>query len=143
MRNKSITALSKESSVMAIRKIILEKQNSLVCFRNLKYCPNLAVTVYELISQLASAKVTCEDLTKVLVNQSKLGGALSLKLQDVNLIYSEYRKYLQNNNYIDRNDYFSLVTKLNKHLYLTVGGKSGQHSRCVEIVKNLAAKFKI
>ncbi|MBO5712627.1 MAG: exodeoxyribonuclease V subunit gamma [Clostridia bacterium] len=112
IRSGNVKALSKEASVMAIRKIILEKQNSLVCFKNLKYCPNLSVTVYELISQLASAKVTPEDLYAVLDNQNTLGGALNLKLKDVTLIYSEYRKYLQTNGYIDRNDYLDLMPSI-------------------------------
>ena len=40
-------------------------------------------------------------------------------------------------------DYFGDVLKLDKHLYLTVGSEAREHARCVEVVKKLAAKFKV
>ena len=110
--NKNVKALSKESSVMAVRKIILDKQNYLKCFAKSKYSPNLAVTVYELISQLSSAKVTPTDLSEVLNYENKLGKALTSKLQDIKFIFEEYRNYLNANGYIDRNDYLELMPSL-------------------------------
>ena len=112
-KNANVNVLSKESSVMAVRKIILNKQKELTCFSNLKYCPNLSVTVYELISQLASAKVTPNDLSKLInEDEARLGGALTNKLKDIALIYGEYLSYLKQRGFVDRNDYISLMPSL-------------------------------
>lgn len=109
-KTNGLKSLSKQSSVMAVRKIILQKQKKLVCFNNLKYCPNVSVTLYELISQLASAKVTYSDLEKLIdYDGEKLSGALQKKLQDVVLIYKEYVNYLKRNGYCDSNDFMSLM----------------------------------
>ena len=112
-RNNGVKALSKSSSVMAIRRIILNEQKNLKCFKNLKYCPNLSVTIYELISQLASAKVTVSDLAEFKNNnENKLSKALINKLEDISLIYDKYREYLNKNGYKDGSDYLELMPSI-------------------------------
>ena len=51
----NVNMLSKESSVMVVRKIISELKDKLQCFNASLNNPNLAVTIYELISQIKSA----------------------------------------------------------------------------------------
>lgn len=112
-RTDGLKVLSKESSIMAIRKVILNCQKELVCFNNLKYCPNLSVTLYELISQLASAKVTPDDLISLIGSEDKyLSGALENKLKDISLIYKEYLAYLSERGFYDSSDFMSLMPSL-------------------------------
>ena len=109
-KTSSVKVLSKQSSVMAVRKIILQKQKDLVCFNNLKYCQNVAVTLYELISQLQSAKVTPTDLENLLSSDGdRPEGALEKKLRDIILVYKEYSNYLKERRYYDGNDFMSLM----------------------------------
>ena len=58
--------LSKESSVMLVRTIINELSPKLKCFSGSLLTPNMALVLYELISQLESAKVSPEHLKKLI-----------------------------------------------------------------------------
>ena len=98
--------LSKESSVMAIRKIISENQKSLQCLSSSASKPNLALTLYELISQLESAKVTCEELNTLIEKQSEnIKGAFLLKIKDIAFVYSKYQEDLNAYDIYDSNSY--------------------------------------
>ncbi len=105
--------LSKESSVMAVRKIIAENEKGLNCLAVSASKPNLALTLYELISQLESAKVTASDLYELIDKESSsVSGALLLKIKDVAFIYEKYEEYLKECNLYDGNDYLSLMPDL-------------------------------
>ncbi len=104
--------LSKESSVMAIRKIISENDKSLNCLSASASKPNLALTLYELISQLESAKVSASDLISLTERENAPSGALLLKIQDVAFIYAKYQEYLKENGLYDSYDYLSLMPSL-------------------------------
>lgn len=110
--NDSKKVLSKESSVMIVRKIIMENANGLTCFKK-AVRPSLAETVYELISQLKSAKVSPIDL-KDLIKKENAGvtGALFEKIKDIEFIYEKYDEYLLNNSVYDSNDYLSLAPEI-------------------------------
>ena len=105
-KNGGLSCLSKESSVMAVRKLILENQSIFSCFKNSLLKPNLPILLYELISQLKSAKISPLDLNKVIENDSlNLSSSLLYKIKDILLIYSKYEDYLTQNSLIDNNDY--------------------------------------
>ena len=105
--------LSKESSVMAVRKIIAENEKNLSCLSVSASKPNLALTLYELISQLESAKVSASDLKELIDNENAgVSGALLLKIKDVAFIYEKYEEYLKECNLYDGNDYLSLMPNL-------------------------------
>ncbi len=105
--------LSKESSVMAVRKIISENEKGLNCLSVSASKPNLALTLYELISQLESAKVTANDLYSLIEKENvNVSGALLLKIKDVAFIYEKYEEYLKECNLYDGNDYLSLMPNL-------------------------------
>lgn len=104
--------LSKESSVMAVRKIIVDVAKSFNCFKNSINTPNLALTLYELISQLESAKVSPSDLLSLINGTEKLSKALYNKLSDVYTVYKKYDDYVKEKGYYDSNDYLSLMPEL-------------------------------
>lgn len=114
-RKSEIRMLSKESSVMAIRKIISESNSELNCFKKCKISIDFPKTLYELISQLESAKVTPQALLDIIENDSdSVPKALLMKLKDVFIIYKNYEKYLAENGFIDSNAYLSLMPELVK-----------------------------
>ncbi len=106
---KTANLLSKEASSMVIRKIILELSNELRCFNPKSFSPNLAVTLYETISQLESAKVTPEILYSLINNGGGITVALKNKISDLYLIFKKYNEYLEANNLLDSNNYLSLL----------------------------------
>ena len=69
-KNKISKVISKESSVMIIRKIISDVKSKLSCFQGSLSAPNTAVILYELISQLESAKITPCDLKNLIDKES-------------------------------------------------------------------------
>lgn len=82
--------LSKEGSAMVVKKILSEIP--LKCFNKGKI--NLAPALFELISQLKSAKVSAEELACAAL---KTDGILAAKLSDISAVYSEYEKFLADN----------------------------------------------
>ncbi len=106
---KNANLLSKEASSMIIRKIILELHKELKCFNPKSFTPNLAVTLYETISQLESAKVTSEILSSLIDNGGGITAALKNKISDLYLIFKKYNEYLEANNLFDSNNYLSLL----------------------------------
>ena len=101
--------LSQQSSVMLIRKILTELKDNLSCFKSSAGGPNMALTLYELISQLKSAKVSPENLLKLIEGTSLADGALRSKLTDVHYVYDRYCQSVEKSGFYDRNDYLSLM----------------------------------
>ena len=112
LNNKKGNLLSKEASVMSIRKILNQLSNELRCFNAKIYRPNLASNVYETISQLESAKVTPETLSELLTLDKNVSTALKNKIYDLHLIFKAYKKHLEDNGYLDSNDYLSLAPEI-------------------------------
>ncbi len=112
LKYNSKNTLSKEASVMVIRKIITELAGTLKCFNPKIYKPNLALTVFETISQLESAMVDPDTLYKVLNDDKTVSTALKNKISDIYLIFKEYNEYLNKNNLLDSNNYLSLIPDL-------------------------------
>ncbi len=103
---KTVTGLlSKEGSAMVVKKILSE----LPLKRFSKGKANLAPSLFELISQLKSAKVTDVDLkTAAEVTE----GILSDKLSDISAVYSAYETYLAENGLSDQGSALSLLPEI-------------------------------
>lgn len=114
-KNTVAKVLSRESSVMMIRKIVSDLSAELNCFKHAVLTPNIALVLYELISQLESAKVTPSDLNNLILNDKDLGLALKNKIKDVYLVYDRYVKEVALKGVYDRNEYLSLFPEICKN----------------------------
>jgi len=94
--------LTKEGSSMALKRIL--QTTTLVSFKANKI--NLAPTLYELIMQLKSAKLTPED---ILSASEKTDGILKNKLKDVGEIFSGYEKFIKENGFEDQSSSLSYL----------------------------------
>ena len=110
--------LSTEGSTLVIKGILLKNKSELTCFKRVND-PNLASTVYELIAQLKSAKVTPNDIKNAI---DKTSGNLKRKLKDIYLIFNLYEEYIESHNLTDGNNrlyrlpkHFSLSEESNQH----------------------------
>ncbi len=106
-RKKIDNLLSKEGSSMVVKRVI--SGIKLKCFHASK--TNLAPSLYELISQLKSAKVTYNDL-----KTAKEGtiGVLSNKLEDISEIYRGYEEYIDKNGFKDQSSILSYLPEVLK-----------------------------
>lgn len=111
-KDLSAKVLSKESSVMLVRKIVSDLAGSFGCFKNAVNSPSVALVLYELISQLASAKVTPLDLNNLLEKDGGLAPALKSKIKDVAMVYAEYKNRVDEAGVFDSNDYLSLMPEI-------------------------------
>ncbi len=98
-------ALSKEGSAMAIKRVI--STLNLKCFKGSK--TYLAPTLYDLIAQLKSAKVSVEDLERATVN---LSGVLKNKLTDVVEVYRAYEQFIGQRGYEDQSSALSYLPEV-------------------------------
>ena len=114
-KNSLAKVISKESSVMVIRKIIADLKGKLCCFGNSVNTPNMAVVLYELISQLESAKITPNELKNLLDGDASVTPALYNKVKDVYTVYSRYDKEIKERGLYDSNEYLSLMPNLCKN----------------------------
>ncbi len=92
--------LSSEGCALVLKSILLQCKNQLTCFKKV-YDPNLASTVYELIAQLKSAKVTPEDIRRAMEEST---GNLKRKLKDIHLLFDKYEEYIAQNGLTDGNN---------------------------------------
>lgn len=131
--------LSTEGCSLVVKGLLLRYQKQLVCFKNV-YDPNLASTIYELIAQLKSAKVTPSDIKTALDSSS---GNLHRKLQDLFLLFSEYENYINQSQLTDGNnrlarlpEHFSLSQEIKQTKVIVAGFPSLNRTLC-EIFKAL------
>lgn len=97
----------KVASALIIKRILTENRNNLVCFsRSNAY--SLSKSLFELISQLKSAKVSAERLEECAEN---FQGLFAGKIKDVALVYKEYENYLEKNGLYDGNNYLNEFTE--------------------------------
>ena len=99
--------LSKTSSCLIVRKILEDNKDKLRCFG--KTGISLAKGLFELISQLKSAKITPKRLNEC---NGKFDGLFANKLADVSLVYSEYERVLQEKGLYDPNLKYSLLPEV-------------------------------
>lgn len=104
-RKKSLEGvLSKEGASMVIKRVL--STTNLKCFSSNRQ--NLAPSLYELIIQLKSAKVTPEDI----VTDGLDDGVLKNKLGDIATVYREYEQFLKENNFTDQNETLNCLPQI-------------------------------
>ncbi len=94
--------LSKEGSTMVVKRIL--SSLSLNCFK--ASSKMLAPTLYDLIIQLKSAKITPTDILEARENTD---GVLKNKLQDIYAVYNGYEQFIKENNFEDQSSYLSYL----------------------------------
>ncbi len=104
-KKKMDNLLSKEGSAMVVKRIL--STLSLGCLNRSK--SGLAPTMFELIIQLKSAKITPEDL---IFASNKVSGLLKNKLQDIATIYREYENYVIEKGYEDQSSALSFLPEI-------------------------------
>ena len=92
--------LSTEACSLVVKGLLLQYKPQLSCFKKVSD-PTLASTVYELIAQLKSARVTPSDIERAIEQTS---GNLKRKLKDIYLLFSGYEKYLEERRLTDGNN---------------------------------------
>ena len=97
--------LSKEGSAMAVKRIL--SYSALSCFKASK--TTLAPTLYELIMQLKSAKVSPED---VAFASGGVDGILKNKLTDIAEVYSKYESFILNSGFEDQSSMLSYLPEV-------------------------------
>ena len=101
---KPCKVLSKEASVMVIRKILGEK--SLSCFKT--YQVGIAQNIYDSIALLKSAKVSVNDVDFA---SKTTDGVLKNKLCDLKDVFIGYEEFL-NTGYTDQSDMLSNIPEI-------------------------------
>lgn len=84
--------LSKNASVMLVKKCIIENMGNLQCFKLSSRTENFAENIFETISQLKSCNVLPSELTEKNVKIDNL----KIKLEDIKTIYLAYENKLEN-----------------------------------------------
>ena len=136
--------LSPEGCALIVKGLLLENKKKLVCFKNV-YDPNLASTVYELIAQLKSAKVTPEDI-KIAYESSE--GNLKRKLKDIYLLFSSYEQYINERGLTDGNNRLSRLPEFFsdnediKNTKVIIAGFPSLNKTLCEIFKSLIKNAK-
>lgn len=93
----------KVASALIIKRILTENRENFICFsRSNAY--SLSKSLFELISQLKSAKVSAERLKECAKN---FQGIFAGKINDVALVYKEYEDFLAKNELYDGNNYLN------------------------------------
>ena len=136
--------LSSEGCALVLKSLLLQNKNQLSCFKRV-YDPNLATTVYELIAQLKSAKVTPEDIKRAMEESS---GNLKRKLSDIYLLFDKYEEYIAQNELTDGNnrlyrlpEHFSLDEQI-KDTHVIIAGFPSLNRTLCEIFKALLKNAK-
>ena len=136
--------LSSEGCTLLLKSILLQNKNQLSCFKRV-YDPNLATTVYELIAQLKSAKVTPDDIKRAMEESS---GNLKRKLSDIYLLFDKYEEYIAKNELTDGNnrlyrlpEHFSTDEQIKDTRVIIAGFPSLNRTLC-EIFKALLKNAK-
>ncbi len=129
-------ALSKEGSSMAIKRLLSTLQLKRLRASSTHISPSL----YELIAQLKSAKVSYIDLQKAV---DGVKGTLKEKLADIALVYKAYEEFLKERGYDDQSSALSYLPQViatdkdikNTDAYLI--GYSSWTSQAREVISSL------
>ncbi|MBP5177544.1 MAG: hypothetical protein ILP02_03050, partial [Clostridia bacterium] len=132
--------LTKTSAALVIRKLIEENFSILTRLR--RGTSNLAVNVYNVISQMKSAKVSPKDLFSVI---EKEGGAFAGKLKDIAFLYAEYERFIKDGGYTDENAFLQMMPDILRHdenmrgAKVIVSGISNLTKNAIDILDTLNA----
>lgn len=142
--------LSKQGSVMAIRRILSEYRGQLKCFTS-PHAGEAASGIYDTIIRLSSSKITPQDLERADVGGNEV---LREKLSDLAFVQEQYEKFLAKHDFLDESNYFRLLPEIIR----TTGEFTGKHvvlfgfpsfaaqmregiSACLDAAKDVTALF--
>ena len=91
LKKRSNYMLNPQTSVMLLKKIILENKDRLVCYKNVYNKSGYISEIYAVIANFRNSKVTPNMLKESLTN---LKGYLKQKLEDIILLYELYLEKL-------------------------------------------------
>ena len=97
--------LTKEGSAMVVKSVLSNVK--LTCFKASKQ--SIAPTIYDLIIQLKSAKITPDDIKGA---TDKTEGILKNKLLDTYTIFTEYEKFVLDNGFEDQSSVLSYLPEI-------------------------------
>ncbi len=97
--------LSKEGSSMAVKRILT--YTPLTRFNKSRV--SLAPTMYDLIIQLKSAKISPSDIERA---SESVAGVLKNKLVDISAVYGEYENFVKDNGFEDQSSYLSYLPEV-------------------------------
>ncbi len=136
--------LSTEGCSLVIKSLLLQLKSKLTCFKKVSD-PNLASTVYELIAQLKSARVTPQDILRA---TEQTDGNLKRKLKDIYLLFSAYEQFIEDNGLTDGNNklyrlpsHFASNNEL-KDTHVIIAGFPSLNRTLCEIFKAICARAK-
>lgn len=98
--------LSRQGSVMAMRRILTEREGELQCFGGRRLVRSSAKKLFETITRLVTSKVRPEDLKEADCRDNVV---LGRKISDLALLYEAYESFLEKNSYLDESDTFRLL----------------------------------
>ncbi len=104
---KGLTALTKEGSAMAVKRVL--SSIPLSCFRSSRVM--LAPAMYDLIIQLKSAKVTPVDLLNA---SNQASGTLKNKLVDISAVYAGYEQFINERGFDDQSSMLNYLPQILK-----------------------------
>lgn len=102
--DKNKTYLSTQAGILVITKILMQNAEEIKLLKG-----NISTVIeelYKLIIQLKSCNVTPNELAGLNLKN----GTLSLKMEDVSFVYSEYEKFI-GENYFDNTDRMQLLSE--------------------------------
>lgn len=111
--------LSKQGSVMTVRRLLNEYRGQLNCFTS-PHAGEAASGIYDTIIRLSSSKVTPEELANADVGDN---GVLKEKIGDLAFLQEKYETFLAKNDFLDESNYFRLLPEVIR----TTGEFVGKH----------------
>ena len=100
--------LSKQGSVMVIRRLLNEYRGQLVCFGG-HVSGGAAAGIYDTITRLSASKVTPEMLEEA---DCRDNDVLQRKIADIAFLQHKYEEFLAEHGYADESNYFRLLPKI-------------------------------
>ena len=136
--------LSRDNAILVIKKIIIDNQENLVCFKKSAKSAGFATIIYDTISQFKASQISPDDVEEMI---NYVPTTLKIKLQDLHLIYSKYQEFLLSN-FLDSCDKLSYlingVAKSDKikNSFVYIVGFSSLTSQALSLIEELAEHSK-
>lgn len=141
---KKVKLLDDVSKIMLIRKILLNLNDKLIFFKKTKITEGFITKLSDSISELYKYGVTPNDLIQV-ANNLNSNENLVIKIQDIYLIYNQYRSYIEDR-YISTDGALDVLSdNINKSILLEnsevwIDGFNGFTNQEYNVIKELMKK---
>lgn len=97
--------LSKQGSVMTVRRLLAEYRGQLSCFRG-AHTGDAALGIYDTLIRLSASRITPSMLSEIDLSDNPV---LQGKISDLAFLQEKYEQFLANNHYMDESNYFRLL----------------------------------